>query len=245
MKKEDFLKLGLTEEQATKAAEASAEELKGFIPKSRFDEVNEVKKKLDEDIKTRDKQLEELKKIDAAGLQQKITDLQSENKTAKEKFEADLKKLQIDNAVEKATNIWNGLRYKVYGDFNMQISKLATSDGRNTFNVGFDARYYYPIFQNFIWAGRAAGDFSWGNRKILYYLGGQDGWLFPKANTDELPQDPTYAFQALAVNMRGFNQNIANGNNAVVLNSEFRFPVFTTLLKRPINNAFLRNFQLV
>ncbi len=150
-----------------------------------------------------------------------------------------------DNAVEKATNIWNGLRYKVYGDFNMQISKLATSDGRNTFNVGFDARYYYPIFQNFIWAGRAAGDFSWGNRKILYYLGGQDGWLFPKANTDELPQDPTYAFQALAVNMRGFNQNIANGNNAVVLNSEFRFPVFTTLLKRPINNAFLRNFQLV
>jgi hypothetical protein len=102
MKKEDFLKLGLTEEQATKAAEASAEELKGFIPKSRFDEVNDTKKKLEEDIKTRDTQLEELKKVDAAGLQQKITDLQNENKTAKEKFDADLKKLQIDNAVEKA-----------------------------------------------------------------------------------------------------------------------------------------------
>jgi hypothetical protein len=102
MKKEDFLKLGLTEEQATKAAEASAEELKGFIPKSRFDEVNDTKKKLEEDIKTRDTQLEELKKVDAAGLQQKITDLQNENKIAKEKFDADLKKLQIDNAVEKA-----------------------------------------------------------------------------------------------------------------------------------------------
>ncbi len=150
-----------------------------------------------------------------------------------------------DNAVEKATNIWNGLRYKVYADYNMQLSELANKDGRNTFNVGFDGRYYHPIFQNFIWAGRAAGDFSWGNRKILYYLGGQDGWLFPKANSDAVPEDPDYAFQALAVNMRGFNQNIANGNNAVVLNSEFRFPVFTTLLKRPINNAFLRNFQLV
>ena len=42
MKKEDFLKLGLTEELAVKAAEASTEELKGFIPKNRFDEVNEV-----------------------------------------------------------------------------------------------------------------------------------------------------------------------------------------------------------
>lgn len=38
---------------------------------------------------------------------------------------------------------------------------------------------------------------------------------------------------------------MANGNNAVVINSEFRLPVFTTLLSRPINNAFLRNFQLV
>jgi hypothetical protein len=30
-----------------------------------------------------------------------------------------------------------------------------------------------------------------------------------------------------------------------VINSEFRLPVFTTFLNRPLNNAFLRNFQLV
>ena len=30
-----------------------------------------------------------------------------------------------------------------------------------------------------------------------------------------------------------------------MINSEFRLPVFSTLLNRPINNAFLRNFQLV
>jgi len=102
MKKEDFLKLGLTEEQATKAAEASAEELKGFIPKLRFDEVNEAKKKLEEDIKTRDKQLEELKKLDAEGLKAEIEKLQNENKATKAKFEADLKKMKVDNAVEKA-----------------------------------------------------------------------------------------------------------------------------------------------
>ena len=49
MKKEDFLKLGLSDELANKAAEASAEELKGFIPKSRFDEANEAKKKKKKD----------------------------------------------------------------------------------------------------------------------------------------------------------------------------------------------------
>jgi hypothetical protein len=45
--------------------------------------------------------------------------------------------------------------------------------------------------------------------------------------------------------MRGFKQNVANGNNAVVINSEVRAPVFTSFFNKPINNAFLRNFQVV
>jgi len=167
-----------------------------------------------------------------------------------------------DNTLNPTMNIWNGLRYKIYMDWNYQINKVVTSDGPQTYNLGFDARYYYPIFQNFIWAGRAAGDFSFGNQKILYFLGGEDGWLMFGNNqkTDAngnfvkeryynsstpIAPDQDYAFQSLAVNMRGFLQNVANGNNAVVMNSEFRLPVFSTLLKRPINNAFLRNFQVV
>jgi outer membrane protein assembly factor BamA len=113
------------------------------------------------------------------------------------------------------------------------------------FNFGFDARNYFPIYRNFIWAVRAAGDFSWGNRKIVYYLGGTDGWMFPKANPTPTPQDPNYAYQSLAVNLRGFNQNVANGNNAVILNSELRLPVFSTFFSKPINNAFLRNFEVL
>lgn len=157
-----------------------------------------------------------------------------------------------DNTIMKATNIWNGLRYKVYTEINGQVNKPPTDvtnqdkPGRFMFNAGFDGRYYYPIFRNFIWAGRVAGDFSWGNQKTIYYLGGSDGWLFPKYNQTPQPDpDNTYAFQSLAVNLRGFKQNIANGNNAVVMNSEFRFPVFTTLINRPINNAFIRNFQVI
>jgi hypothetical protein len=40
MKKEEFVKLGLDEETAKKCEAASTEELKGYIPKARFDEVN-------------------------------------------------------------------------------------------------------------------------------------------------------------------------------------------------------------
>ena len=37
--------------------------------------------------------------------------------------------------------------------------------------------FIQQIYKNFIWAGRAAADFSWGNQKFIYYLGGVDGWL--------------------------------------------------------------------
>lgn len=150
-----------------------------------------------------------------------------------------------DNTLNPALNIWNGFRYKLWTDINAKMNDK-TSSGRYTFNVGGDARYYFPIYRNLIWAGRAAFDASWGTQKIIYYLGGVDGWISPKFNNANRPApDQTYAFQSLALNMRGFNQNVANGNNAVVLNSEFRLPIFTTFFNRPVNNAFLRNFQLV
>lgn len=149
-----------------------------------------------------------------------------------------------DNTINPTLNIWNGLRYKIYSDINTDLTK--NKEGKLTFNVGTDIRYYYPIYRNFIWAARGAVDMSWGSQKILYYLGGSDSWIAPKFNNSNPPApDMTYAYQSLAVNLRGYKQNVANGNNAVVINSEFRLPVFTTLLSRPINNAFVRNFQLI
>ncbi len=150
-----------------------------------------------------------------------------------------------DNTINPTQNIWNGLRFKIYMDVNMPIQNAGAGSGKFTFNFGADARKYVKIYRNFIWAGRAAADFSWGNQKIIYYLGGVDGWIGPKFNHNPPAPDQSYAFQSLALNMRGYNQNIANGNNAFVLNSEFRLPVFATLFNRPINNAFIRNFQLV
>ncbi|MBI1342952.1 MAG: hypothetical protein GC171_08465 [Terrimonas sp.] len=151
-----------------------------------------------------------------------------------------------DDAVNPAQNIWNGLRYKAFFDLNSQLNDKGTANKPFFFNLGGDARYYVPIYRNFIWALRGAMDVSWGTQKMIYYLGGVDNDLFPKFNDANTPDpDGNYAFQTLAVNMRGFNQNVANGNNAIVINSEFRLPVFTTLFNKPINNAFIRNFQLV
>lgn len=150
-----------------------------------------------------------------------------------------------DNSLNPATNIWHGLRYKIYGDWFAQINgeRPQNTTGRYMFNLGFDARHYLPIYRNLIWAVRAGGDFSFGDQKIVYYLGGVDNWFSPKFNNENIPTE-NYTYQTLAVNMRGFKQNVANGNNALVINSEIRLPVFTTLFNKPINNAFLRNFQL-
>lgn len=104
MKKEDFLKLGVEEELAGKLAEASADELKGFIPKTRFDEVNNELKAVKETISERDKQLEELKKSsgDNEALKKQIADLQKANKEASAAHEAEMQKLKIDSAVDRA-----------------------------------------------------------------------------------------------------------------------------------------------
>lgn len=104
MKKEDFVKLGVAEDLALNCEKASAEELKGFIPKARFDEVNNEKKTLEAAVADRDKQLETLKNStgDVESLKKQITDLQTENKTKDEAHAAEIKRLKIDSAVETA-----------------------------------------------------------------------------------------------------------------------------------------------
>ncbi len=47
MKKEELIAKGLTEEQAKAVMDIYTEEMKGFIPKSRFDEVNTAKADLE------------------------------------------------------------------------------------------------------------------------------------------------------------------------------------------------------
>lgn len=104
MNKEDLLKLGLTEEQAEKVLSANTEQLKGFIPKARFDEVNNAKKQAEKDLSERDMQLETLKNStgDIETLKNTIKQLQDENKASKEQYEANISKIKLENAIDNA-----------------------------------------------------------------------------------------------------------------------------------------------
>lgn len=75
-----------------------------FIPKDKYNEAAEAKKKLEADLQARDAQLEELKK--AAGtseeLKKQIETLQTENKKAGEEWQAKVAQMQLDFALERA-----------------------------------------------------------------------------------------------------------------------------------------------
>ena len=101
MTKESLMAMGLTEEQATKVMEG----LNGsFVTKTRFNEVNEELKTAKATITERDGQLNALKTsgADAAALQAQITQLQADNVAKDQEHAAEIKKIKIENAVEKA-----------------------------------------------------------------------------------------------------------------------------------------------
>ncbi|MEX3715752.1 phage scaffolding protein [Cytobacillus horneckiae] len=73
-----------------------------WIPKDKFnDKINEIKD-LKDQITSRDNQLEDLKKVDAEALQQKIKDLQEENNNTKTDYEGKLQKQTFDYALKDA-----------------------------------------------------------------------------------------------------------------------------------------------
>lgn len=104
MTKEQFIALGLTEEQAQKAAEESKKELESYVPKHRFDEVNTENKSLKTAAKESETALEELKK--SAGSQQELSaqiqKMQEDAKAAEQKHQEELKEIRMTNAIKLA-----------------------------------------------------------------------------------------------------------------------------------------------
>jgi hypothetical protein len=150
--------------------------------------------------------------------------------------------LIYDNTRDLGLNLYEGTRYKIFAEYYQQIEK----GNQQLIVLGADFRHYLRIHRTFIWANRFAASTSLGHNQLMYYMGGVDNWISPKFN-GETPIDYSinWAFQTLATNMRGFNQNIRNGNNFAVINSELRMPVFRYFFNRPIKSDFLNNFQVV
>ncbi|MDT8393046.1 MAG: hypothetical protein RQ761_04335 [Bacteroidales bacterium] len=150
--------------------------------------------------------------------------------------------LIYDNTRNLGLNLYEGARYKIFAEYYQQIEK----GNQQLIVLGADFRHYLRIHRTFIWANRFAASTSLGHNRLIYYMGGVDNWLAPKFN-NETPIDYSmnWAFQTLATNMRGFKQNIRNGNNFALINSELRLPVFRYFYNRPVKSDFLNNFQVV
>mgnify|MGYP001378372714 CR=1 FL=1 len=75
-----------------------------WIPKDKFNEINEAKKQAEEALKERDRQLADLKKAAEGNeeLRKQIEQLQADNKAAAEKYEARIKEMAITTAIKLA-----------------------------------------------------------------------------------------------------------------------------------------------
>ena len=157
----------------------------------------------------------------------------------------------FDNTMDISVNIKNGTRYKVYGELIKRFSlsyddKFAFEAGEGVMTVlGLDARHYQRLDKHSILAARLASATSFGSEKILHYLGGTNNWLFADFNNDiPVPPSGDFAYQTVSTNIRGFSQNIRNGNSFALLNTELRVPIFRYFSRKNLRSNFLRNFQL-
>lgn len=104
MKKAEFVALGISEELAAKAEKASLEELKGYVEKSKHDEVVEENRTLKTSVSDRDKQLETLKVSagDNEELKKQIEDMKKQNADQEKAHKAEMAQLRLDNAIDAA-----------------------------------------------------------------------------------------------------------------------------------------------
>ncbi len=147
-----------------------------------------------------------------------------------------------DSSRPRGLNLYNGWKAKAFGEYYIQ------PDGQRTDMqvFGFDVRNGLSIHRELTWVNRLAGSAAMGSRKVVFFMGGVDNWLFAKTdNSTPIDFSQNYYYQSLAVPMRGFYYNARNGSAFAVLNSELRLPVFRYFFDRPMQSDFLQNFQVV
>ena len=147
-----------------------------------------------------------------------------------------------DNSRKIGLNLYDGLRMRIFTEYYRNLYTSPT--GLHT--AGIDARNYTIIHRNLIWANRLAAGTSFGPEKLIHFMGGVDNQFSPDFEpTTPIATENNYIFQTLVTNMRGFFQNVRNGNSFAVFNSELRWPIFSYLVRRPIRSDFIKSFQVI
>jgi hypothetical protein len=156
-----------------------------------------------------------------------------------------------DNTIDIDDNIRHGTRYKAYVEginrFNFELADGFNVDPSEAFTtiIGFDFRHYIPFLEHSIIALRGSAATSFGSEKMMYYLGGVNGWLFQKFNNNTPVPGGDFAFKTGINQMRGFDFNIRNGSSYALVNTELRIPFIKYIAGRNVKSGFFRNLQVV
>ena len=98
-------------------------------------ELNKKVSSLEGDIRSRDEQLQELKKVNPEQLQEKIRKLEEENATSKKEYEATLKQERIKAEVDRVLRKYHCKNPKMLAPY-VDYSKITISDdGREFYGV--------------------------------------------------------------------------------------------------------------
>lgn len=152
-----------------------------------------------------------------------------------------------DDTRHLGTNLYQGTRFRAFAEAYQQIN----GEFSDLYSIGADFRHYTKIHRTLILANRIATGASFGNSRLIYYLGSVDNWinLTSKVETFDksirIDYSKNYAWQTLITNMRGFEQNIRNGDRFAVANSEIRWPMIRYFANHPISSNFWNNLMLV
>lgn len=150
--------------------------------------------------------------------------------------------LIFDNTKNIDINLPYGTRFKIFSEVYQSIEQGNTQ----IINLGIDYRRYTKLHNKIIWANRITANASVGAAKVQYYIGGIENWIGPSYNQKiERASGSQYVFQMQANSLRGFTQNIRNGTNYFLLNSEVRIPVAAYLTQKPVRADYLRSFMIV
>ncbi|GIV56337.1 MAG: hypothetical protein KatS3mg040_1105 [Candidatus Kapaibacterium sp.] len=124
---------------------------------------------------------------------------------------------------------YRGTRMFVSGEFSPMTKSFST--------FKTDIRHYIPVYRYlYTLALRVAGGVSIGGAPRRFFLGGLDNWFNRTVAIDatifEEPED--LAFLQLDMPLRGFDLAQESGTRYVLVNAEWRFPIFYALAGGPL-----------
>ena len=156
----------------------------------------------------------------------------------------------FDNSTRHGLNVIKGQRGKLTLTQNLSLDHPNLSFHK--FEI--DLRNYLPIHRDLTFATKFFYGHTFGPAAKPFILGGMDNWILNKTEIKDA-QDFLFVernkfnrdlmFIEYVTSLRGFNYNRQNGEDALLLNAELRWPAVKYFSKGFINSNFLRNLQLI